>query len=88
MIDGEHEYGYEAIVKARDEHSADRKARKQTAEFLLSPMEWTSDDTLEPVNGSEYRVIKYNGIVAEGERDVVKRLIESASWSLPYKSFI
>lgn len=74
--DGEHEYSHLGAVRARTGASAEKKARKKAEQFLGSRMKWTDERTLEPVDGSEYRIVRFEGV----QETTIEKILRRVMW--------
>lgn len=73
--DGEHEYLSVELVLARDERSANRRARNYAQRFLGSRMKWSNEySCFEPDDGYEYRLVEYSGVQETTAEDIVRQL--------------
>ncbi len=73
--DGEHEYSHLGVVRARTGKAAEKKARKKAEQFLGSRMKWTDERTLEPVDGSEYRIVRFEGVQETTIEEILSRVM-------------
>ncbi len=75
--DGEHEYSYYQVIRARSHKAADKRARHYTKTFLGSRMQWIDERTLESTEGwlVEYRMIKYDGVYETTPEEILARVI-------------
>jgi hypothetical protein len=74
--DGEHEYVQYGVVSARSKAEADKKAFRKARNFLGSKMKWNrKHQYFESVDGWEYRIVEYRGIIEEATpEEVLRRL--------------
>ena len=78
ILDGDNEYLQLGIVSAQHKLDANKKALKVTGAFLRAKMKWSEkDQCFEPNDSSEYRIVKYKGIMGEATPEL---LLSRLSW--------